>query len=193
MHYSSGVYNKAFYLLAHTSGWNTQKASQAFAGANRNYWGPGTTFTQGACGVETAASDLGYPVADVTAAFTAVGVTCDAPTTTYSNSTVYSIPDRQSVGSTVTVSGRSGNGRSNSAVTVDISHQKIGDLRISLIAPDGSSYLLKAAKKTDGSTSLVTTYTVNLSSEALNGAWKLQVSDGVRKNTGTLNGWSIEF
>ena len=76
VHYSSGVYNKAFYLLATKAGWNTQKAFAVFARANANYWVASTTFNQGACGAETAASDLGYTVADVTAAFTSVGVSC---------------------------------------------------------------------------------------------------------------------
>ncbi|MFT4180074.1 MAG: M4 family metallopeptidase [Thermomonas sp.] len=76
VHYSSGVYNKAFYLLATKSGWNTMKAFQAFARANRDYWTASSTFNQGACGVETAAQDLGYTKADVTAAFASVGVAC---------------------------------------------------------------------------------------------------------------------
>jgi Zn-dependent metalloprotease len=76
VHYSSGVYNKAFYQLAHKSGWNTQKAFMAFAVANRDYWTPSTTFNSGACGVESAAEDLGYSKADVTSAFAAVDVSC---------------------------------------------------------------------------------------------------------------------
>jgi vibriolysin len=76
VHYSSGVYNKAFYTLATKAGWNTQKAFQVFARANDLYWTASTDFNQGACGVQTAASNLGYTVADVTAAFTAVGVSC---------------------------------------------------------------------------------------------------------------------
>lgn len=76
VHYSSGVYNKAFCTLAKKAGWNTQKAFQVFARANRDYWTASSTFNQGACGVETAATDLGYTKADVTAAFTAVGVSC---------------------------------------------------------------------------------------------------------------------
>lgn len=75
-HYSSGVYNKAFYLLATKAGWNTQKAFQVFARANRDYWTANVTFDQGACGVETAAADLGFTKADVTAAFSSVGVSC---------------------------------------------------------------------------------------------------------------------
>ncbi|MFZ2753708.1 MAG: M4 family metallopeptidase [Lysobacteraceae bacterium] len=76
VHYSSGVYNKAFYTLATKPGWNTQKAFQVFARANDLYWTASTDFNQGVCGVQTAASNLGYTVADVTSAFTAVGATC---------------------------------------------------------------------------------------------------------------------
>ena len=76
VHYSSGVYNKAFHTLATTAGWNTQTAFQVFARANDLYWTASTDFNQGACGVQTAATDLGFSVANVTAAFTAVGVSC---------------------------------------------------------------------------------------------------------------------
>lgn len=75
VHYSSGVYNKAFYLLATTSGWDVKKAFQIFARANRDYWTASTNFNQGACGVQRAASDLGFNVQNVVTAFTAVGVT----------------------------------------------------------------------------------------------------------------------
>lgn len=76
VHYSSGVYNKAFCTLAKTAGWDTVKAFKSFARANSLYWTPSSTFNSGACGVETAATDLGFVKADVTAAFTAVGVSC---------------------------------------------------------------------------------------------------------------------
>ncbi|HWT15216.1 MAG TPA: M4 family metallopeptidase, partial [Patescibacteria group bacterium] len=76
VHYSSGVYNKAFYLLATKTGWTTKKAFQVFARANDLYWTASSTFNQGACGAETAATDLGFVKADVTAAFTSVGVSC---------------------------------------------------------------------------------------------------------------------
>ncbi|WP_454010352.1 M4 family metallopeptidase [Aeromonas sp. Marseille-Q7275] len=74
VHHSSGVYNRAFYLLANTSGWQTRKAFEVFVLANRLYWGPNTSFDQGACGVTRAATDLGYNLSDVAAAFSAVGV-----------------------------------------------------------------------------------------------------------------------
>ncbi|NQZ07353.1 MAG: M4 family metallopeptidase [Algicola sp.] len=76
VHYSSGVFNRAFYLLATTSGWNVQSAFATMALANQTYWTANSTFDAGACGVESAAGDKGYSVADVTAAFAAVGVAC---------------------------------------------------------------------------------------------------------------------
>jgi vibriolysin len=80
VHLSSGVYNKAFYLLATKPGWTTPNAFRVFARANDLYWTPSSTFNTGACGVETAATDLGFVKADVTAAFSAVGVACATTT-----------------------------------------------------------------------------------------------------------------
>jgi len=80
VHYTSGVFNRAFYQLATTSGWGTQSAFQAMALANQTYWTANSTFDQGGCGVYNAAGDLGFSQADVRAAFAVVGVnTCDAP------------------------------------------------------------------------------------------------------------------
>ncbi len=79
VHLSSGVYNKAFYLLATKPGWSTRKAFEVMADANHLYWTANSTFNQGACGVEKAAANRAYVVADVTAAFSAVGVSCITP------------------------------------------------------------------------------------------------------------------
>ena len=76
VHYSSGVYNKAFCLLAKTSGWDVKKAFQVFQVANKSYWNATSDFDDGACGVESAADDLGYDKNDVIAAFNGVGVAC---------------------------------------------------------------------------------------------------------------------
>jgi vibriolysin len=77
VHYSSGVYNRAFCTLAKTAGWGTRKAFEVFHDANAVYWAPNETFDSGACGVEQAASDRGYATTDVVAAFATVGVTCN--------------------------------------------------------------------------------------------------------------------
>ncbi|NRD72332.1 M4 family metallopeptidase [Shewanella sp. VB17] len=74
VHYSSGVFNKAFYTLANTDGWDTRKAFHVMVVANQVYWTANSHFWDGACGVKNAASDLGYSTADVEAAFLAVDV-----------------------------------------------------------------------------------------------------------------------
>ncbi len=76
VHHSSGVYNRAFYLLANTSGWSTRTAFEVMTLANQSHWTANSTFDEGACGVEAAATTKGYTVADVTAAFATVGVAC---------------------------------------------------------------------------------------------------------------------
>jgi len=78
VHYTSGVYNRAFCTLAKSAGWNTRKAFEVFHDANALYWAPDETFDGGACGVEQAAADRGYAAADVANAFAVVGVTCNA-------------------------------------------------------------------------------------------------------------------
>ncbi|WP_051229188.1 M4 family metallopeptidase [Paludibacterium yongneupense] len=75
-HLSSGVYNKAFHLLASSRGWDSRKAFEVFADANRLYWNEETGFNQGACGVRRAALNRAYPRADVDNAFDKVGVQC---------------------------------------------------------------------------------------------------------------------
>jgi vibriolysin len=73
-HYSSGVYNKMFCNLAKTSGWGTPTAFKVMARANALYWTPSSTYASGACGVMTAATDLGLSTSAVATAFTSVGV-----------------------------------------------------------------------------------------------------------------------
>ncbi len=77
VHHSSGVYNRAFFLLANSDGWGVKEAFSVFTKANQDYWSASSTFDQGACGVEEAADDLGFNVAAVTNAFAAVGVACN--------------------------------------------------------------------------------------------------------------------
>ena len=76
VHHASGVYNRAFYLLAKSTGWNTRKAFEVFVDANRFYWTETSTYDQGACGVIRSAQNRSRSTADVIAAFKAVGVSC---------------------------------------------------------------------------------------------------------------------
>ena len=76
VHYSSGVFNRAYYLLANMEGWNPRTAFDVFVLANQAYWTPSTTFAEGACGVINAANDLEYQWLDVYVAMSAVGAVC---------------------------------------------------------------------------------------------------------------------
>ncbi|HBO5643904.1 M4 family elastase LasB [Pseudomonas aeruginosa] len=76
VHHSSGVYNRAFYLLANSPGWDTRKAFEVFVDANRYYWTATSNYNSGACGVISSAQNRNYSAADVTRAFSTVGVTC---------------------------------------------------------------------------------------------------------------------
>lgn len=40
---------------------------------------------------------------------------------------------------------------------------------------------------------MVTTYTVNASSEVANGVWKLKVQDIAAQDTGYINSWKLTF
>jgi pseudolysin/vibriolysin len=77
VHHTSGVYNKAFYLLATTGGWNTLSAFDVMYYANVAYWEPNTTYASGAWGVVQAAAAHGQNVDDVINAFEQVGIQCD--------------------------------------------------------------------------------------------------------------------
>ncbi|MDW6004660.1 M4 family metallopeptidase [Vibrio mangrovi] len=74
VHYSSGVFNRAFYLLSNKSGWNVRKGFEVFAVANQLYWTSDANYDEAGCGVVKAAGDLGYSTSDVTSAFSTVGV-----------------------------------------------------------------------------------------------------------------------
>lgn len=65
VHYSSGVYNRLFYLLATKNGWNVRKAFNVMVKANMDYWTPYSTFEDGACGILSAAQDLEYSLDDI--------------------------------------------------------------------------------------------------------------------------------
>ncbi len=113
-------------------------------------------------------------------------------TQTYTNTTDYPIADNATVNSPIVVSGRSGNAGTAVPVAVNIVHTYKGDLKVDLVAPDGSVYVLH--NRSGGSAdNIVQTFTVNLSTEALNGTWNLRVNDNASADTGYINSWSVTF
>ncbi|WP_432194817.1 S8 family peptidase [Streptomyces sp. bgisy027] len=121
------------------------------------------------------------------------GGTTTPPGPRFENTGDYAIADNSTVESPVTVSGVSGNAPSALAVEVHIVHTYIGDLQVQLIAPDGTAYTLKSYGTGGSSDNIDTTYSVNASSEAANGTWKLRVSDNARLDTGRIDAWALQF
>lgn len=74
VHFSSGVYNRAFYLLSTMPDWNPKKAFAVMLQANASYWINTTNFAEGAACAIRAADDLHYDKSAVEKAFKTVGV-----------------------------------------------------------------------------------------------------------------------
>ncbi|MFD4675724.1 S8 family serine peptidase [Lentzea sp. NPDC058450] len=125
-------------------------------------------------------------------AFAAVEGT-QPPGRTFENTADVNIPDTNTaVTSSITVSGITGNAPATLKVDVNIVHTYRGDLVVDLIAPDGSVYSLQKSSN-DSADNIITTYTVNASSEVANGTWKLQVKDVAAQDTGYINSWKLTF
>ncbi|WP_200429279.1 S8 family serine peptidase [Streptomyces sp. NE5-10] len=125
-------------------------------------------------------------------ALKAVGGSTPPPGKYFENLTDVTVPDNTTVESAITVSGVTGNAPATLKVGVDIKHTYIGDLKVDLIAPDGSVYNLHN-RTGSGTDNIVQTYTVNASSEVANGVWKLRVSDNASADTGKIDAWNLTF
>ncbi|MEU6483160.1 S8 family peptidase [Streptomyces sp. NPDC046887] len=110
----------------------------------------------------------------------------------FENTADFAIADNATVESPVTVSGVSGNAPAALQVPVNIVHTYVGDLRVQLVAPDGTVYTLR--DRTGGSADNINqTFTVDASSEVANGTWKLRVSDLASADTGKIDSWALQF
>ncbi|HIW61771.1 MAG TPA: S8 family serine peptidase [Candidatus Stackebrandtia excrementipullorum] len=142
---------------------------------------PGTyTITVTATGSETRSADY---------TLTVIG---EGGACTGTNDTTTSLPNNTVTDSEIDVT-CGGVASATSSVTVDIAHTWRGELRIELVSPDGTVYLLKEQNLLDFAPNVNETYTVDLSGESADGAWTLRVSDTVFILSGTLNGWSVNL
>ncbi|WP_328929235.1 S8 family serine peptidase [Streptomyces sp. NBC_00190] len=104
----------------------------------------------------------------------------------------FAIADNTTVESPITVSGVTGNAPATLKVGVNIVHTYIGDLKVDLVAPDGTVYTVH--NRAGGSTDNINTvYTVNASSEVAAGTWKLRVNDNAGGDIGKIDSWNLTF
>ncbi len=145
----------------------------------------------------------GYGKVNAAAAVAAAGGTQPPPSGTITINAAdvpKSIPDNNATGVTslLTVSGVSGS-LAEVDISVNITHTYKGDLRVTLIHPDGTAVILH--NQTGGSADhVITTFdTLTAPAQPLsafvgknpNGTWQLRVQDLASTDIGTLNGWSL--
>ncbi len=147
----------------------------------------GTPTTAGTFSTTVTARDSAAKTGSATFTWTVnpVGGGCAAVT----NGTNVNIPDNTTVTSSIAI-GCTGTASSASKVEVHIVHTYIGDLVVSLVAPDGTAYVLhnRAGGSADNINQI---YTVNLSSEARAGSWKLRVQDAATADIGYIDSWTL--
>ncbi|MFF8268616.1 S8 family serine peptidase [Streptomyces sp. NPDC016562] len=124
-------------------------------------------------------------------ALKAVGST-PPPGAYFENLGDFAIGDNTTVESPITVSGVTGNAPATLKVGVNIVHTYIGDLKVDLIAPDGTVYTVH--NRAGGSADNINqVYTVNASAEVANGTWKLRVNDNAGGDVGKIDSWNLTF
>ena len=75
-------------------------------------------------------------------------------------------------------------------VAVDITHTYIGDLKIDLIAPDGTTKTVHS-RSGGGNDDIDQTYTPDFEGESIAGTWTLRIRDNANFDSGTLNSWTL--
>ncbi len=113
----------------------------------------------------------------------------------YTNGDNVTIPDNNGYAATssIDVTGLSGAAPADLRIGVDIKHTYRGDLKIEIVAPNGASAVLKSTASYDSADNVNATYTVNASSVAAAGTWKLRVTDVYSGDTGYIDSWSLTF
>ncbi|MGW7457381.1 S8 family serine peptidase [Streptomyces sp. NPDC054797] len=138
----------------------------------------------------TCTGGCGTGLAD--AAATVAAVTTTPPTAGFENTTDFAIGDNTTVESPITVTGVTGNAPATLKVGVNIVHTYIGDLKVDLVAPDGTVYTVH--NRSGGSADNISqVYTVDASTEVANGTWKLRVNDNAGGDTGKIDSWNLTF
>ncbi|HVK24280.1 MAG TPA: proprotein convertase P-domain-containing protein [Actinokineospora sp.] len=150
----------------------------------------GTPTTAGTSSVTATVTDSASRTG--TATFSWTITSAPVPGCSGTNGTDVTIPDLSTVESTIAIAGCTGNASATSTVEVHIVHTYIGDLVVTLVAPDGSTYVVH--NRAGGSADNINqTYTVNLSGEAANGSWKLRVQDAAAADTGRIDTWTLSL
>lgn len=109
------------------------------------------------------------------------------------------IPDNAPAGVRSEIAVAGGGPLREAAVTVDIEHTYVGDLRVTLVAPGGQRVILHD-RLGGGLDDLRTTFTplttpalTALAGQPADGTWALEIADLAAQDTGKLRRWSLEL
>lgn len=107
------------------------------------------------------------------------------------NNTPVAIPDNNATGIVSTINVPNQGVAFGVTVSVNIRHTWIGDLVVKLVSPSGKEHTLHN-REGGSADDIVKTWTLDtFNGEPITGDWKLQVSDNVSLDSGTLNQWSL--
>lgn len=76
VHNGSGVFNRAFYLLSTSPGWDVRKAFDVMVNANVNYWQSTDNFADIGFGILQSAKELKYNTDDIVQVMHDIGLAC---------------------------------------------------------------------------------------------------------------------
>jgi serine protease len=110
----------------------------------------------------------------------------------FSSTTDVTIPDNNTSGATSNISVNRTGQAGNITITYSVVHTYIGDLKVELIAPNGSTAVVR--NNSGGSANNINeSVNVNAGTASATGTWGLKVTDSAGADTGYIDSWSIEF
>ena len=110
----------------------------------------------------------------------------------YTNSDAVVIPDNQVSGAVSTLDVSRSGDASSVTIDLDITHTYIGDLYVTLTSPEGGQVVLH--DNAGGSDKdIKTRFQADFSGFESQGKWELKAVDSARRDTGTINSWTLTF
>ncbi|HKR66278.1 MAG TPA: proprotein convertase P-domain-containing protein, partial [Thermoanaerobaculia bacterium] len=100
------------------------------------------------------------------------------------------IPDNETNGVTSSLTITDARVVDELSVRIDIAHSSRGDLRIELIAPDGTVIVLKE-NSIEGGHDVHATFATNFRGRSAAGVWQLRVKDVRPRDSGVLQSWAL--
>ncbi len=110
----------------------------------------------------------------------------------YTNSDAVAIPDNSAAGVVSELDVIRSGDAGLVTIDLDVAHTYIGDLRITLTSPTGGQVVLHD-NQGGSANDINTTFQVDFTGFESQGIWELKAVDSARRDTGTINSWTLTF